>query len=309
MKKIFISILAVFLLLGSVNGIAQAQSDGPIVLGEGDWPGIRTKNAVVEVILENTGYEVEKMTAGDPLIHQGLTQGDVDVYLGSWMPTIKKMRDKVKSEIDYVTQNMTEGVYIMAVPEYVSKAGVKSHADLQKYAEKFDKKLYVGPNGWSSSKKMIEAIKKDIYGLGDWEVVNSSQSALMAQIEKSFRSKEWIVFVGWRPHWMNSAYNIKYLEDPKRLWESPYSWVDTLARKGFEEDHPEAYRFFQQFRVDVEDNDQWIYEIGYNERDANDVAKEWVKNNIVKVRRWLSMVETPEGKDAYRVLKEELGIE
>ena len=51
------------------------------------------------------------------------------------------------------------------------------------------------------------------------------------------------------------------------------------------------------------------YELGYNERDADEIAEEWLSNNIVKVRRWLSLVETKDGRDAYEVLKEELGIE
>jgi len=308
MKKTLLALIAVFLMIGLLSGNTMAQDD-TITLGEGDWPGIRAKNSVVEVIIESMGYEVERMTARDPLIHQGLTQGDVDIHLGSWMPQILDMREKYKGDYDYVTQNMTEGLYTLAVPQYVWEEGVKTQADLQKYPEKFDKKIYVGPNGWASSKKMNEAKENNIYGLGDWSIVNSSQSAMMAQIEKSIDNKDWIVFAGWRPHWMNSAYNLKYLEDPKRLWESPYSWVDTLVRKGFEDDYPQVYRFLQQFRVNVEDNDKWIYEIGYNERDGEEVAREWLSNNIIEVRRWLSMVETKDGQDAYNVLKEELGIE
>ena len=296
-------------MIGLLSGVSSAQSDDAITLGEGDWPGIRAKNAVVEVIIESMGYEVERMAARDPLIHQGLTQGDVDIHLGSWMPQILDMRNKYKGEYDYVTQNMTEGLYTLAVPQYVWEEGVKTQADLQKYPDKFDKKIYVGPNGWASSKKMNEAKESNIYGLGDWTIVNSSQSAMMAQIEKSINNEEWIVFAGWRPHWMNSAYNLKYLEDPKRLWESPYSWVDTLVRKGFEDDYPQVYRFLQQFRVNVEDNNKWIYEIGYNKRDGEEVAREWLSNNIIEVRRWLSMVETKDGEDAYKVLKKELGIE
>lgn len=308
MKKSLLIILSIALLVGVFSGTGIAQTDEPIVLGEADWPGFRAKNSVIEYILENIGYKVERRTASDPILHEGLTQGDVDVHIGSWLPQNNDLRMKYKGELNYVTQNMTEGIYTLAVPKYVWDAGVKSHADLQDYADKFDNKLYLGPTGWASYKLMKGAIEDDIYGLGDWEAVNSSQSALMAQIEKSIDEKEWIVFVGWQPHWMNSVYDIKYLEDPKRLWESPYSWVDTLTRQGFEKDYPEVYRFLQQFKVDIEDNNDWIYEIGFNEKDEMKVAEDWVKNNILVVRRWLSLVETPEGENAYQVLRENIDL-
>lgn len=308
MKKSLLIILSIALLVGVFSGTGIAQSDEPIVLGEADWPGFRAKNSVIEYILENIGYKVDRKSASDPILHEGLTQGDVDIHIGSWLPQNNDLRMKYKGELNYVTQNMTEGIYTLAVPKYVWDAGVKSHADLQEYADKFDSKLYLGPTGWASYDLMKRAIKDDIYGLGDWEAVNSSQSALMAQIEKSIDEKEWIVFVGWQPHWMNSVYNIKYLEDPQRLWESPYSWVDTLTRQGFEKDYPEVYRFLQQFKVDIDDNNDWIYEIGFNEKDEMKVAEDWVKNNMLVVRRWLSLVETPEGEDAYQVLKENIDL-
>ena len=47
MKKLTIFILSFVLLVGLFSGSVLAQTDEPIVLGEGDWPGIRAKNSVV----------------------------------------------------------------------------------------------------------------------------------------------------------------------------------------------------------------------------------------------------------------------
>ena len=49
-------------------------------------------------------------------------------------------------------------------------------------------------------------------------------------------------------------------------------------------------------------------EIGFEERDEMEVAEEWVRNNILKVRRWLSLVKTPEGNNAYQTLLENLNM-
>lgn len=309
MKKLLTILAISAVLISSFSLLATAQnSDNEITLGDSNWPGLRGKNAIVNYILENIGYEVKRTSATDPMLRQGIINGDIDIYLGTWMPSLQEARTKNQDKQHLVTKNMHNGLLGMAVPKYVAEKGVTSLEDLQEHADKFDKKLYVGPAGWASEKTMNKAIENDIYNLGDWETVNSSQSAMMAQVEKSINNEEFIIFVGWRPHWMNTKFDIKYLNDPERLWKSPYSWVDTLVRKGFEEDYPQAYRFLQQFRVDVEANDKWIYEIGYNESDPNKVAKEWIKSNITEVRRWLSMVETVDGKNAYQNLIDDLNI-
>ncbi|ADL13748.1 ABC transporter substrate-binding protein [Acetohalobium arabaticum] len=305
-KYIAVFLLVVISAASLVSGQALAESNDMIILGEADWPGIRAKNAVAVHVLETIGYSVETQTGADPIMYQGLAQGDIDAYLGSWMPSMENTRKELKDKINVVATNMDEGIYTMAVPEYVWEAGVRSYADLDKHADKFNHKMYVGPAGWASSKTMAKAVKKDIYGLGDWQAVNSSQSAMMAQVKRSVRREEWIVFIGWQPHWMNYILDIKYLKDPKGLWVSPESWVDTITRTGFKEDHPEVNKFLKQFKVDVEANDKWIYEVGKNSRDSKEVAREWITENMDVVKGWLEGVKAQNGKKAAEVLEEKL---
>lgn len=308
-KHILLTFLISLVIIFSLNGATLASnSDDVIILGDANWPGIRAKNAVVKCILENIGYNVKRMSASDPMIRQALTTGDIDIYLGPWMPSLKKSRKKNMDKYHFVTTNMHQGLAGMAVPEYVYEQGVTSLADLDEHAEKFDKKFYTGPAGWIYDQFIRKAIKNDIYGLGDWEIVTSNKAALMAQIEKSINNQEWICYGAWKPHWMNIVYNTKYLDDPESLFSNIYSWVDTLTRTGFPEDRPQVTKFLKQFIISAETNSTFSYEIGYNEQDPDKFAREWIKNNIYKVSRYLSLVEAKNGKPAIEVLKKNLNI-
>jgi len=302
-KKSIVLLLSLLVLLSSFTLPAAADNSEPIVLGEPDWPGIWGKNAVAENILENIGYEVEIKSVKNIMIYQGMIRGDIDIYLGSWMPSDKPTREGLDGDINVVRKNLTEGLYTLGVPEYVWEAGVKSFADLDKYAEKFDHKMYVGPVGWEFSNKMKEAIKNDIYGLGDWTLVNSSQTAMLANMKRAVENKDWIVSLAWKPHWMNYVMDIKYLEDPKNVWVSAESWVDTLTRSGFENEQPEIYKFLTQFKVNNDMSNEWIYYIGREDQEPEQVAEKWVKNNLDIIKDWLTGVKAKNGEDAFTVLK------
>lgn len=305
-RKLLLTVLVLLVSLAFFVGCTSNIEKEPLIMGEPNWPGIIAKNAVAAHILNNIGYKVDRKQLTDPVIHQGLTDDEVDIYLGSWMPSIRELREKLEDDIDLVTTNMNDGLYTMAVPGYLWEQGVKSYSDLNKYADKFDRKMYVGEAGWAASEVMNKAIDEDIYGLGDWEAITSTQSALMAQMEKAINNKEWIVFIAWKPHWMNYVFDIKYLEDPEHLWESPESWVDTLARKGLKEDYPQVYKFLEQFIPNAELSNEWIYKVGYQENNPDDVARKWVAENMDIVAKWLAGVKSADGKKAIDVLRENI---
>ena len=307
MKKSILNVVLILLLLFvAVSSTVSAQE--PISLGEADWPGIWAKNAVAKHIMTNIGYDVEIKAVKNVMIYNSMADQGIDIYLGSWMPSDKPIRKEMEGKIEVVTTNLEEGLYTLGVPKYAWEAGVKSFADLDEYAEKFDHKIYAGPVGWAFTEAIQKAIDNDIYGLGDWEIVNSSQTAMIANMKRAMKKEDWIVTLAWKPHWMNYIMDIKYLEDPKDVWVSAESWVNTLTRNGFKDDNPQIYKFLEQFKVNSEMSNEWIYYIGYKEQEPKEVAKNWVENNPDVVEKWLQGVKTKDGKDAFKVLKENLKL-
>jgi len=221
-----------------------------------------------------------------------------------WYPTMRPNFTpyEEKGSIEKVRVNLNETTYKIAVPAYVWDAGIKSLADLNDFADEFDYKIIGIEPGNEGNQIMIDAIKADIYNLKDWELVESSTSAMMVALGKATKNKKWMAFLGWEPHWMNLEYDIKYLEDPEKIWGEG-EVVYSIARDGLKEDVPEVYEFLSQFKVTPKMQNDWIYEYGKNERDPDEVAKEWIANHLNIVDQWVYGVESLNGERARNVIR------
>lgn len=270
-----------------------------------EWPGVTQKTHVLKEILEKLGYNVEITTFTVPILIQGLSTGDVDVFAGGWMVTMAPMLDKhlESGAIVDLGTNVAECEYGPAVPTYVWEAGVHSIADLDKFADKFGHKYYGIEPGNDGNEVMLRAVENNTYNLGDWKILESSTSAMLTEVKKAQEEGKWIVHSAWAPHWMNVELDMKYLEDPLKIW-GENERVDTLCRKGLPEDDPNVTRFLSQFKVESDIQSQWIMEYDKKGRDPQAVAEEWVANNLDMVGSWLEGVKTVDGEDAQKVIKE-----
>lgn len=306
-----ISLIFVFLLGGGF--VAEAKQP-KVRFGYINWPGVTVKTQVAKQLLETLGYKVEATQLQVPATYKALSTGDLDVFLGGWIPTMLSYLEPYfeKGTINKLAINLNETVYRNAVPKYVWDAGVHSLADLDKpkYRDKFDlndngkPEFYGIEPGNEGNKIDIDAIENDTYGLGDWEFISSSTAGMLSQVKEAAKNEDWIVFLGWKPHWMNIEWNLKYLKDPKRIWPEPGKEVVwTLSRTGLKEDMPNVHRFFNQFEVTPAWQSDWIYEYTYAENKPEDVAETWIKNHLDAVDLMVYGVESVDGKRARDVIR------
>ncbi|MFB6290662.1 MAG: ABC transporter substrate-binding protein [Candidatus Bipolaricaulia bacterium] len=316
MKTKFAYLLVLSLVFAFLIGggfVAQAQKP-KVRFGYINWPGVTVKTQVAKQILETLGYKVEATQLQVPATYKALSIGDLDVFLGGWIPTMLTYLEPYFEEgtIEKLSVNLNETVYRNAVPKYVWDAGVHSLADLDKpkFRDKFDlngngkPEFYLIEPGNEGNKIVIDAIKNDTYGLGDWESIASSTSGMLSQVKKAAKNKDWIVFLGWKPHWMNIEWDLKYLDDPKRIWPKPGKEVVwTLSRTGLKEDLPQVYKFFEQFQVTPAWQSNWIYEYTYEGNKPEKVAEMWIKNHLDVVDMWVYGVKSVDGKRARDVIR------
>ncbi|MEF2293846.1 glycine betaine ABC transporter substrate-binding protein [Virgibacillus dokdonensis] len=131
--------------------------------------------------------------------------------------------------------------------------------------------------------------------LSGWELEQSSTAAMVTELEEAIASESPIIVTGWNPHWKFAKFdNLKYLEDPKGIY-GDVEVIKSLARKGLEEDKPNAYKLIDQFKWSVEDMEGIMYEASESGKEVAEVAKQWVKDNPDKVEAWTEGVEDVDG--------------
>ena len=54
-------------------------------------------------------------------------------------------------------------------------------------------------------------IDSDAFGLKDFSLVESSEAGMVSQVSRAARRSQWIVYLGWAPHPMNSNVEMEYL--------------------------------------------------------------------------------------------------
>lgn len=69
-------------------------------------------------------------------------------------------------------------------------------ADLNKFADKFDKKIYGIGSGAPANLSLQEIIKKNEFDLGKWKLVESSETSMLAEVNRNVKKK---------PLWCSSA--------------------------------------------------------------------------------------------------------
>ncbi|HBN49255.1 MAG TPA: glycine/betaine ABC transporter substrate-binding protein, partial [Thalassospira sp.] len=76
-------------LLGAA-GAQAADSDAckTVTFSDVGWTDITATTATASVILEALGYDAETELLSVPVTYTSLANGDVDVFLGNWMPTM-----------------------------------------------------------------------------------------------------------------------------------------------------------------------------------------------------------------------------
>lgn len=296
----------------SSTGSTVADQDTVVDFVEVQWSDIASTTASTRIVLEAMGYETTSKIVSVPIAFQALETGDADIFLGDWEPSmqsISKPRIEEGSIID-LRINLVGAKYTLAVPTYVADEGVKRFADIAKYPDKFERKIYGIEPGNDGNQLIQKMIDTDAFGLGDFELIASSEAGMLAQVRAMSKNEEWLVFLGWEPHPMNTVYDITYLAGGDDYFGPDYgaATVHTLTRPGYVEENPNLGTFFNNLEFSLTMENEIMKEIA-DGAGAMDAADEWLRNNPSILPKWLEGVKAASGEDALPIVKESLGIE
>lgn len=290
---------------------ADAASCATVRMSDPGWTDITSTNALLGTVLDALGYTQKVDTLSVPITYQSLKNQQIDAFLGSWQPAQASMLDPLKAagEVEVLNENLSGIRFTLAVPTAVAEAGVRSVDDLAAHADKFDHKIYGIDPGAAANNNIVKMIQAGGHGLGGWELIESSEQAMLAQVDRATRRKEWIVFLAWEPHPMNTKFPLTYLSGAEEVFGKSYGASDvfTLARKGFAADCPNLAKLLRQTSFTVAMENEIMGAILDQGQEPKAAAAAWLKAHPATVTPWLAGVTKRDGGDATAAVQAALG--
>lgn len=298
MMKTTISVLALF---AATPVFAQATCD-LVRFSDVGWTDITANSAAVSLMLNAMGYETTTDILSVPVTYASMAEGDIDVFLGNWMPTmegdIATYRDA--GTVDTVRTNLEGAKYTLATNAAGVAAGITDFASIAQAAEALDGKIYGIEAGNDGNRLISDMITGDAFGLKDFEIVESSEQGMLAQVERAEERGEAIVFLGWEPHPMNANFDMTYLPGGDDYFGPDLGGaiVATNTRAGYVTECPNVGKLLQNMVYTLPMENELMALILNDGMDPTDAAKTWLAANPAVWTPWLDGVTTKDGGDA-----------
>ena len=315
MKKLIAGLaFGASLLSMSISASAgDAESCQDVRMSDVGWTDITAITAMTGAIVEQMGYKGDIKQLAVPVTFASMKSKDIDVFLGNWMPSmvadIKAYSDD--GSVETVGPNLTGAKYTLAVNQELFDAGLKDFKDIAKFKDKLGGKIYGIEPGNDGNRHILDMIKDASFKLDGFELVESSEAGMLAQVAKLTGDKKDVVFLGWAPHPMNANFKIQYLTGGDALFGPDFggATVFTTVRKGYVAECPNIGKLVSnlKFTMDMENN--VMGEILNKSADPKVAALAWIKANPTALDAWLKDVTTFDGKGpALDAVKKGLGL-
>ncbi len=290
---------------------ADPESCLAVRMSDPGWTDITSTNGVAGVVLDALGYHQHVDTLSVPITFRALQDGDIDVFLGNWMPAQQNSAGPLiqSGKVDLVRHNLERAKFTLAVPTYAADAGVHGFADLSRFADRFGKKIYGIDAGAPANQNIQRMLDAGDFGLRGWQLVDSSEQAMLAQVNQAVQQKQWVVFLAWEPHPMNTKLPISYLDGGDRYFGANYgdTTVNTLARKGYTAQCPNAGRLFSQLAFSTGMENELMTDTESMRKDGKGAAMRYLHSHQELLAPWLQGVTTRDGKDGLAAVRASLG--
>ena len=281
---------------------AFASECSSVRFAEVGWTDITVTTALASEVLEALGYEPRVDTVSVPIAYVGIRNNDFDVFLGNWMPSMASISDPYieRGEVERLVANLEGAKYTLAVPQYVYDAGVTSVNDLAEHADQFEQRIHGIEAGNDGNELIEQMIDDNAYGLGDWQVVDSSEAGMLAELRARVPNETWMVFLGWEPHPMNTNFEMAYLSDADDYFGPNLggATVYTNTRTGFIESCPNVGELLSNMTFTLEMENQLMSAIMDEGVEPREAARDYLSAHPDVLEAWLEGVTTRDGGDA-----------
>ncbi|MBN8951263.1 MULTISPECIES: choline ABC transporter substrate-binding protein [unclassified Rhizobium] len=308
----FASTLSALTLGAATASAAEPASCSTVHFADVGWTDITSTTATASILLKALGYDTDVKVLAVPVTYQSLKNKDIDVFLGNWMPS---MAENIKpyaadKSVETVRANLEGAKYTLATNEKGAALGIKDFKDIAAHKDDLDGKIYGIEPGNDGNRLIIDMVDKNTFGLKGFEVVESSEQGMLAQVSRADKEGKPIIFLGWAPHPMNTNYKMTYLSGGDDVFGPNYGGasVFTNVRAGYLQECPNVGAFVKNLVFSLPMENEIMGKILNDGKDPEVAATEWLKANPSAITPWLAGVTTKDGGDGLAAVKAKLGL-
>lgn len=296
--------LSLLALMAATPALSDCTS---VTFADVGWTDITATTAATSVVLQALGYETDVKVLSVPVTYTSMARGDIDVFLGNWMPTMEAdiAPYRKAGTVDTVRANLEGAKYTLSVNKVAADLGIADFADIAAQKEALEGKVYGIEAGNDGNRLIMEMIAANAFDLEGFEVVESSEQGMLAQVKRSDRKSEPIVFLGWEPHPMNANFEMTYLTGGDD-WFGPNlggATVYTNTRAGYVTECANVGKLLENLEFSLAMENEIMAAILDDGTDPEDAATAWLTANSEVLPGWLDGVTTADGGDAMGAVK------
>ncbi|QRZ13819.1 choline ABC transporter substrate-binding protein [Paracoccus methylovorus] len=290
-------------------GIAAAEEPmecRKVIFSDVGWTDISATTALASTVLQALGYQPETKILSLPVTYTAMAKDDVDVFLGNWMPTqendIRPYRDA--GTVEVLRTNLTGAKYTLATNKAGAELGIDDFGKIAAQKAALSGKIYAIEPGNDGNRLLLEMVAENKFDLGTFEIVESSEQGMLAQVARADNAGQPVVFLGWEPHPMNSQFQMTYLSGGDDIFGPDFGGarVDTNVRAGYAEQCPNIGKFLQNLEFTLPMENEVMGLILNDGESPADAALKWLKAHPDAATPWLAGVTTVDGGDAAAAL-------
>lgn len=286
---------------------AEDASCKNVRMGVVNWTDVIATSAMAQTLLDGLGYKTKQTSASQQIIFAGLRDKRLDMFLGYWNPI---MNQSITPFVDakqvtvLAEPSLKDAKAMLAVPTYMADKGLKSFADIATFEKELGGKIYGIEPGSGANTQIKAMIEKNQFGLGKFQLVESSEAGMLSAVTRAVKRNEPIVFFGWTPHPMNINQDMTYLTGSEDALgpDEGRATVWTVTAPDYASRCPNVSRLLSNLTFSAEDESRMMQPL-LDHKDAQASARQWLKDHPQDQQRWLEGVTTVDGKPAAEHLK------
>ena len=271
-------------------------------LSDVGWADVTSTTALFAGLLEQLGYHPTITVLSVPVTYASMKNGDIDVFLGNWMPAQNNDRKPYIADgsVEVVRANLTGAKYTLAVPAYTYEAGLHDFSDIARFGAQLNHSIYGIESGNDGNSHVLKFIRENEFGLGDFRLVESSETGMLAQVERAYREHRPVVFLGWDPHPMNLRFDMRYLTGGDASFGPNYgaATIYTNVRAGYTKACPNLGRLLANLQFTLRGENEMMDAILNQHQQPALAAAAWLRSHADLVATWLDGVRSFDGRPA-----------